>query len=60
MIRSIGRDYDIQYHTRAIAKCIEDIREHAKALIEVEYDPYYELDNAVDQCAIMKDDLSPI
>lgn len=58
--RSIERDYDIQYHKRAILRCLEDIRGHAEALAAVEYDPYYELDEAEDQCAIMKEEFSPI
>jgi hypothetical protein len=58
LLRSIETDYDIAYHKRAIAKCLEDIQYHARALVDVEYDPYYELDNAEDQCAIMKEELS--
>lgn len=54
--RSIDRDFDISYHRRAIEKCISDIREHAEMLVAVGYDPYGDLDNAVDQCAIMKEE----
>jgi len=54
--RSLERDYDISYHRRAIQRCLEDIRGHAEALIDVGHDPYGELDDAEDQCAIMKEE----
>ena len=54
--RSIQRDYDIEYHTRAIRKCLADIAAHAEALVDVGYYPYHELDNAEDQCAILKEE----
>ena len=54
--RSVERDYDIQYHKRAILRCLEDIRGHVEGLISVEYDPYHELKDAEDQCAILKEE----
>jgi len=54
--RSLERDYDVSYHRRAILKCLEDIREHTEALVAVDFDPYGDLDNAEDQCAILKEE----
>ena len=56
--RSIDRDFDISYHRRAIEKCLEDIREHVLALKAVGYEPYQEMDDAEDQCAILKEECS--
>jgi hypothetical protein len=54
MQRSIDRDYDINYHKRALDKCLEELLAHAQALHDVGYNPYYELDSAEDQIAIAK------
>lgn len=57
MQRSIERDYDINYHKRALDKCLEELLAHAQALHDVGYNPYYELDRAVDQLAIAREEV---
>lgn len=55
--RSVARDYDIQYHTRSIQRCLEDIREHAEALTDVDFNPYFILEKAVKECQNLTEEL---
>jgi len=53
MDRSIEKDFDISYHTRAMIRCLEDYDKHVDALLDVEYIPLKEVsDGRVTLCKL--------